>query len=56
MLFEYRNPRVLLETDDWSAADGAMLTPDDEVVPMIDLNATAFEIEYVEGLQPPDNT
>lgn len=39
--------RVALATDDWAAADGAMVTKDDEVVPMLDLTPHLIGVEIV---------
>lgn len=35
---------IAISVDDWAKADGAMLTEDDEVVAMMDLNATGVVI------------
>lgn len=33
---------VAVSTDDWSKADGAMMTDDGEVVPMVDIATATF--------------
>lgn len=38
--------RVALAIDDWAAADGAMVTKDDEVVPMLDLTPHLIDVEF----------
>lgn len=37
--------RVALAIDDWAAADGAMVTRDDEVVPILDLTPHLIGLE-----------
>jgi hypothetical protein len=46
--FIYGPARVAIEADDWAAADGAMVTADDQVVPMHDMthHLISFEITF----------
>lgn len=43
--FIYSEPRVAIAIEDWAAADGAMLTEDDRVVPMLDLTPDIISVD-----------
>lgn len=44
--FLYSHAEISIETTDWHHADGAMLTADGEVVPMVDLKARLVEVGF----------
>lgn len=45
MTFIFRDPKVYISTDDWAKADGATLTDDNEVVPIMDLTPDVVSVE-----------